>query len=159
MSNNTNTIQDRNPNFRDKDGKLYLVRCYNCDPESGKENYSLAVSSGFCNWCGWGSTKCNLDSYTKCKDFRQELPWFDACVHGNSRQFCSACRYVPLSNPFDLNNKEILRLREENEKLEQENKFLRGSCIRSTSDIDDYIAAKRKIVYLENRIESLLSRK
>jgi ribosomal protein L37E len=29
--------------------KLYLVRC----PECGKENYAMAVSSGYCAWCGY----------------------------------------------------------------------------------------------------------
>ena len=43
--------QDRKPNFREG-GKLYLVRCYACDPH-GRENYSMAVASGKCAWCGW----------------------------------------------------------------------------------------------------------
>lgn len=29
--------------------KLYLVRCPKCD----RENYSMAVSSGYCTWCGY----------------------------------------------------------------------------------------------------------
>ena len=48
-----NTIQDRNSNFRDENGKLFLVRCFNCDPEYGRENYVPAVASGQCAWCGW----------------------------------------------------------------------------------------------------------
>jgi len=40
------------PNFRDKTGRLYLVRCYEC-AEGGKENYAVAVYSGQCAWCGW----------------------------------------------------------------------------------------------------------
>lgn len=36
-------------NFRDKDGKLYVVYC----PECKKENYAIAVASGQCAWCGW----------------------------------------------------------------------------------------------------------
>lgn len=47
-------IQERPPNFRDDDGKLYLVRCFACgDSEYGKENYMMAVASGQCAWCGW----------------------------------------------------------------------------------------------------------
>ena len=42
----------RPPNFR-KDGKLYLVRCFNCDEKYGRENYGPAVASGHCAWCGW----------------------------------------------------------------------------------------------------------
>jgi hypothetical protein len=45
--------QDRNPNFRDKEGKLFLVRCFACEPERGRENYAPAVASGTCAWCGW----------------------------------------------------------------------------------------------------------
>lgn len=47
------SIQDRPPNFRSDDGRLYLVRCFACTPERGKENYALNVSSGVCTWCGW----------------------------------------------------------------------------------------------------------
>lgn len=36
-------------NFLDDNGKLYLVRCPSCE----RENYSMAVSSGSCCWCGW----------------------------------------------------------------------------------------------------------
>lgn len=35
--------------FRMQDGKLGLVRCFDC----GKENYAPAVSSGVCAWCGF----------------------------------------------------------------------------------------------------------
>lgn len=51
------TIQDRPPNFRSDEGHLYLVRCYACDPEYGRENYVLMVSSGQCAWCGWKEEK------------------------------------------------------------------------------------------------------
>ena len=34
------------------DGKKYVVRCYNCDPERGRENYLPAVATGHCAWCG-----------------------------------------------------------------------------------------------------------
>ena len=36
------------PNFIGDDGNVYLVRC----PKCRRENYSLAVSSGQCAWCG-----------------------------------------------------------------------------------------------------------
>ena len=53
MSTFLRTIQDSQPNFRGKDGKLYLVRCFQCDESRGRENYVLAASSGQCGWCGW----------------------------------------------------------------------------------------------------------
>jgi len=36
-------------NFIAENGYLYLVRC----PECGIINYSPAVTSGQCAWCGW----------------------------------------------------------------------------------------------------------
>jgi len=42
------TIQDRDPNFRDKNGQLYLVRCFNCDSDRGRENYVMNISAGVC---------------------------------------------------------------------------------------------------------------
>ena len=46
--------QLRHPNFiGKKSGKLFLVRCYNCEPERGRENYGISVASGECAWCGW----------------------------------------------------------------------------------------------------------
>jgi len=47
------TIQDRTPNFRGENGRLFLVRCFACGGERGKENYAMAVASGQCAWCGW----------------------------------------------------------------------------------------------------------
>lgn len=49
------TIQEgpNKPNFRDENGELNLVRCYVCDPKSGRENYAMSVSAGMCCWCGW----------------------------------------------------------------------------------------------------------
>lgn len=47
------TVQDRDGNFRNADGKLYLIRCYVCEPEYGRENFGPAVASGKCVWCGW----------------------------------------------------------------------------------------------------------
>jgi len=40
------------PNFM-SNGRLFLVRCYECDPNYGMENYAPAVSTGQCSWCGW----------------------------------------------------------------------------------------------------------
>ena len=47
------TIQDRAPNFRDDEGKLYLVRCFACESEYGRENLAVGVAAGMCVWCGW----------------------------------------------------------------------------------------------------------
>ena len=50
--------QDKPPNFRNEDGKLYLIRCFACsDNPRGKENYTPAVASGQCAWCGWKEEK------------------------------------------------------------------------------------------------------
>lgn len=50
--------QDRPPNFRSETrGGLYLVRCFVCEPEHGRENYIPAVASGQCAWCGWEEQK------------------------------------------------------------------------------------------------------
>ena len=35
-------------NFTDADGRYYMVRCTSCQ----RENYTMAVSSGRCCWCG-----------------------------------------------------------------------------------------------------------
>lgn len=35
-------------------GKFYLVRCYVCAPDRGRENYLPAAASGRCAWCGAG---------------------------------------------------------------------------------------------------------
>jgi hypothetical protein len=47
------TIQDKKPNFRDKSGKLFIVRCFACEPNRGRENWTPAVATGSCAWCGW----------------------------------------------------------------------------------------------------------
>ena len=44
--------QERAPNFRSGD-RLYLVRCFVCDPTRGRENWAMNVASGICAWCGW----------------------------------------------------------------------------------------------------------
>jgi len=41
------------PNYRGKDGQLYLVRCPQCE----RENYAMNVALGVCAWCGWDETK------------------------------------------------------------------------------------------------------
>lgn len=46
-------LNDRPPNFRQSDGRLVLIRCFNCDPDIGRENYLLATWSGQCAWCDW----------------------------------------------------------------------------------------------------------
>lgn len=60
-----NTIQDRPPNFRDENGKLYLVRCFACENERGTENYMPAVATGQCAWCGWKEDVENDQEKTK----------------------------------------------------------------------------------------------
>ncbi len=47
------------PNFCDEEGECYLVRC----PECEKENYSPAVASGMCSWCGYDLNKKFLSKY------------------------------------------------------------------------------------------------
>jgi hypothetical protein len=42
----------KHPNFR-SNGDLYLVRCFSCAPEHGRENYAPNVATGTCTWCGW----------------------------------------------------------------------------------------------------------
>lgn len=49
----TTVEQDRPPNFRADDGRLYLVRCFACSPKHGRENWVLNVAAGVCTWCGW----------------------------------------------------------------------------------------------------------
>ena len=46
-------INDKTPNFYDSDGKFFLVRCFNCEPERGTENWAPAVATGKCAFCGW----------------------------------------------------------------------------------------------------------
>ena len=57
--NNSVLVQDQNPNFRSKDGRLFLVRCYICGGERGRENYAPYVASGQCAWCGWKDTEAH----------------------------------------------------------------------------------------------------
>lgn len=50
------------PNFIGKNRKLYLVRCYECDKEYGRENYVMNVSAGVCTWCGWAADQEIVDA-------------------------------------------------------------------------------------------------
>lgn len=47
------TVNDRAPNFRDLTGRIYLLRCFSCEPVRGLENWELNVSLGVCYKCGW----------------------------------------------------------------------------------------------------------
>jgi hypothetical protein len=49
---NPEARQDRPPNFRDN-GKLFLIRCFVCGDEYGRENHAMYVARGECAWCGW----------------------------------------------------------------------------------------------------------
>lgn len=49
----TEARQDRQPNFRDEDGRLFLVRCFVCGGEHGRENRAMLVAQGICAWCNW----------------------------------------------------------------------------------------------------------
>lgn len=46
-------LNDRGPNFRSDDGRFYLVRCFSCGGDRGRENWAMAVASGTCTFCGW----------------------------------------------------------------------------------------------------------
>jgi len=45
-------VNERKPNYRDGAGGEYLVRCFACDPEHGRENWAPAVATGRCAFCG-----------------------------------------------------------------------------------------------------------
>jgi len=51
---NLDADQTQSPNFT-SNGKLYLVRCFVCGGDHGRENWAMAVASGKCCWCGWES--------------------------------------------------------------------------------------------------------
>lgn len=97
------TINDRRPNFRGEDGNLFLVRCYNCDPHKGRENYIAAAATGKCAWCGWDeSSNKPVDkrpkwriNYEKCVALLQQHPDWDYAELGKelgiSRQYVRNC--------------------------------------------------------------------
>ena len=53
MTEKKRTINDRCPNFRDERDRLFLIRCFACEPQRGVDNWAMAVSSGACAFCGW----------------------------------------------------------------------------------------------------------
>lgn len=53
------------PNFRNKEGKLFLVRCFECEPDGGKENYAPNVAEGVCTWCGWREKRDNNEKVSR----------------------------------------------------------------------------------------------
>lgn len=55
----------KEPNFRDNNGKLFLVRCFACRPEHGTENWAPVVATGQCAWCGWKESKKGVDNEQK----------------------------------------------------------------------------------------------
>lgn len=53
---------DRPPNYR-HDGQLYLRRCFVCDLKNGRENYTAAVATGICVWCGWEDNTSTAEQF------------------------------------------------------------------------------------------------
>lgn len=47
----------KEPNFKGKEGKWFLVRCFECGGKIGQENYIPDVASGICAWCGYDINK------------------------------------------------------------------------------------------------------
>ncbi len=43
--------------FKSDDGRIFLVRC----PECEEENYAMNVASGVCTWCGYKATEGDCD--------------------------------------------------------------------------------------------------
>lgn len=46
------------PNFINEKGRVYLVKCPNI--ECSKENYSIAVASGICAFCGYNLNETKI---------------------------------------------------------------------------------------------------
>ena len=44
--------------FKGTEGDLFMVRCPKCE----RENYTPAVSSGTCAWCGYVATEEDVSS-------------------------------------------------------------------------------------------------
>lgn len=54
--------QNKPPNFIGKNGDFFLVRCFNCGGDYGRENYLPAVASGECEWCNWSKEKAEVEN-------------------------------------------------------------------------------------------------
>lgn len=67
MKENMLKIQDRSPNFREND-KLFIVRCFCCNEETGQENWAPAVAGGYCAWCGWSEEEPYFHDYKEGTD-------------------------------------------------------------------------------------------
>jgi len=52
-----NINEGKGHGFISKEGKKCMERCFRC----GKENYSMAVISGFCAWCGFNANEDKED--------------------------------------------------------------------------------------------------
>ena len=50
-------LEDCWENFRDDDGRPFVVRC----PKCKRENWAMAVASGQCSWCGWHEPNATHD--------------------------------------------------------------------------------------------------
>ena len=63
------------PNFIGDNGKLHIVRCYQClgHEERGRGNYGPNVASGMCTWCGWKPNP-EILSYIKAIRIVKQLP-------------------------------------------------------------------------------------
>lgn len=91
-------FQDQHPNFR-VNGKLFLIRCFSCNPERGTENYASAVALGICAFCGWQEVACtHNDTASLCGNFRQAETVYDACSHGDSLSTCKRCLKILAEN-------------------------------------------------------------
>lgn len=55
-------VNDRPPNFRDEGGRLFLMRCFACEPERGQENWAPSVATGTCAFCGWSEERAESGS-------------------------------------------------------------------------------------------------
>jgi len=65
MSEMKRTLNDRAPNFRNDEGRLFLVRCFACDPQRGTQNWAMAVASGTCAFCGWSDEAAQAQLFEK----------------------------------------------------------------------------------------------
>lgn len=54
-------LNDRAPNFYNKEGKFYLVKCFACSVV-GVENNATAVATGSCSNCGWSESTGDIMS-------------------------------------------------------------------------------------------------